>query len=173
MRFKDHYPRIASISVEDWVRIHQFCRGHDVESGIDREILYDARREGAIHVWSRENWRVPNGRMFCTYYPDRSDQIHSGEIIEDVMYGRMDPDVSAIPGDVGGAQWVDIYFATGMWDEFGIDYVIENYEKILRYSKERNWTPEMGREYFIQLYEEVTGKQYKRMTDAEQRVEEI
>jgi hypothetical protein len=162
---KKDYIRIASISVEDWIKIHRFCLEHDVlygidvKSGICREMLYSPDMGGAIRMWKKKNWDSDRSE-FCTYYPKRSDQLSLGEMIEDAVNDRRGLTVLD-NGGVEGAQWVDIMFSTGGWEDEGIDYVIENGNRIPKYSEERNWSPEMGRKHFMELYEEVTGEIYR------------
>jgi len=157
--FLNNYTRLASISIKDWIEIHAYCRRYDVESGLKpfmNKYLFDAPMGGAIHVWDAEYWEIDLGYLHCTFYPDRSDQKHPGEILEEVI--ESNGELSFIPGFVGGAQWVDIYFDTGSFEDVKVD-IDKNGEII--YSWERNWNSQMGKEFFVKLFKEVTGNNYE------------
>lgn len=92
---------------------------------------YDCPYGGAINIWLQKDWLDPEGELHGSYYPDFSET------------------------SIG---LVNVYFYTGA-------YLNENQERPwetddVEYSWDRNWSPVMGREHFMEIYRRAVGRQY-------------
>lgn len=92
---------------------------------------YDCPYGGAINIWLQKDWLDPERELHGSYYPDFSET------------------------SIG---LVNVYFYTGA-------YLNENQERPwetddVEYSWDRNWSPVMGREHFMEIYRRAVGRQY-------------
>lgn len=144
--------RILILPMEVWVKVHAYCRHHDVDAyrrrvwdgeDVDLDtICYDAPTGGAINVWTLRHYVERDGTLHGTYYPTRADGRHPGELLEEAMKAK---DLTAmrrllsVPGFVAGSGLVEVYWQTGLFKPAGV------------YDPRRNWSPEMAREHLMQL----------------------
>ena len=134
-------PWIAVVSVADWSRIHEFCRGHDIAKGNSSWHLFDAPTGGAINCWTidESHWQRV-GELCGTFYPMRSDGQHPGILIEDIMAGKVAPEALLQGGFMAGAEAVIVRFAPA------------NPDPKIEAEVDAAWSVDQAREFFNKLH---------------------
>lgn len=134
-------PWIAVVSVADWSRIHEFCRGHDIAKGNSSWHLFDAPTGGGINCWTidESHWQRV-GELCGTFYPMRSDGQHPGILIEDIMAGKVAPEALLQGGFMAGAEAVIVRFAPA------------NPDPKIEAEVDAAWSVDQAREFFNKLH---------------------
>lgn len=158
-------PVVAVVTRDEFIRIHRRCQEQDVDWGG----IYDASSGGAINVWGRDGWEKPDGHLHCTFYPERLDGKHPGEMLEELMRtpallavaseGRVGEGHLIQEGVLGlltaGCEWLAVTYEPGTHGgEFG-RFRADDPD---RWGLDKDWTLDQAREHFKSLYAMVLGK---------------